>query len=630
MARHGCALLPLALLGVLAQDDQDFRASVRLSSPHCSNVGISFHDALHDWRAFAKSSLQCQRSCAESPSCKFFNFYPDSGDCFLSAKEGKLRKERAVSGPKECPARLGSEPANGTEPLLFILGAADFNGPGELFEDAMQAAQFAARRAAKNTTSMQAGFAAAGVARSLAKTASMGPVQQEIAGAAAAAAEAAAAARGRGQDLRSQALAASTAAQGVVNLPEHQKAALQCLGAAFAAAEEAGASKQAVQEAAAGAAYQAVSATGWNHTQRQEVLSQVAGLSAALHAKAQGLDLQKQRDAARNVLAAGAAPKRLAKEIDTAMATELKVRNIVSKDPAAANLVWVGDGFMKAFEAARVRQPSQAALQAAAFRAAMPPKKLKKLGLKKKRAKQITKEPEEAADDPTREQAPKPSEPVPEPEPEAEDAPKVDRKGVIHLASIPLCMGIQKLRHIMEQFGEVGRVYLAPEDKVRHQNRKRSGGSRKVRFTEGWVEFADRRVARRVAESLNGSTIGGKKRHNFFRDDMWNMRYLPGFKWHMLKEGTIYNQQVRKARLQQRMSQATRENSFYLESVEKAKTREKIAERRAARGKNGDEGAPPPPPRMALPRREAKSGAPSATRSAGPGAISDRVLSKLL
>ena len=37
------------------------------------------------------------------------------------------------------------------------------------------------------------------------------------------------------------------------------------------------------------------------------------------------------------------------------------------------------------------------------------------------------------------------------------------RKGVIHLASVPLVMGFQKLRHLMEQFGEVGRVYLAPE-----------------------------------------------------------------------------------------------------------------------------------------------------------------------
>eukprot|EP00439_Symbiodinium_sp_Y106_P086476 s82_g33.t1 len=105
---------------------------------------------------------------------------------------------------------------------------------------------------------------------------------------------------------------------------------------------------------------------------------------------------------------------------------------------------------------------------------------------------------------------PKPSPELPAP---TDAQPQGDRKGVVHLASIPLCMGIQKLRHMMEQFGDIGRV-----------NRRRSGGSRKLRYTEGWVEFVDRRVARRVAESLNATTIGGKKRHNFFRDDMWNIR----------------------------------------------------------------------------------------------------------
>ncbi|CAE7650162.1 esf2 [Symbiodinium pilosum] len=233
--------------------------------------------------------------------------------------------------------------------------------------------------------------------------------------------------------------------------------------------------------------------------------------------------------------------------------------------------------------------------------------------------------------EPTADPAPKPAaepatEPAPEPVPEPEQLqePKVDRKGIVHLASIPLCMGIQKLRHIMEQFGDIGRVYLAPEEKFRQQNRKRAGGSRKLRYTEGWVEFADRRVARRVAESLNATTIGGKKRHNFFRDDIWNIRYLPGFKWHMLKEGTIYNQQVRKARLQQRMSQAQRENSYYLESVEKARTKEKVAARRAAKGKSPS----------ALQTGQEELGRPAELRRAplpsGPGAISDRVLSKLL
>eukprot|EP00933_Yihiella_yeosuensis_P051597 TRINITY_DN49575_c0_g1_i1.p1 TRINITY_DN49575_c0_g1~~TRINITY_DN49575_c0_g1_i1.p1 ORF type:complete len:276 (-),score=83.30 TRINITY_DN49575_c0_g1_i1:116-943(-) len=162
---------------------------------------------------------------------------------------------------------------------------------------------------------------------------------------------------------------------------------------------------------------------------------------------------------------------------------------------------------------------------------------------------------------------------------------KEDRRGIIHLASLPLHMRAPKLRHLLEQFGEVQRIYLAPEDQHLTKTRKKLGRGSKVRFTEGWVEFADRKLARRVADSLHGTPVGGKKRHNVFRDDLWNMRYLPKFKWHQLKEGTIYNQQVRKARLEQKLSQATRENTFFLEKVEQAKAKERIAERRRKKGK---------------------------------------------
>merc|ERR1712039_900034 len=107
---------------------------------------------------------------------------------------------------------------------------------------------------------------------------------------------------------------------------------------------------------------------------------------------------------------------------------------------------------------------------------------------------------------------------------------------------------------------------------------------KKQHYVEGWVEFANRRLAKRIATTLNCTPVGGSKRHNFYRDDMWNMRYLPRFKWHQLKEQEIYNRQVRKARLEQKVGQARRENEFYLEKVHQAKVQPKIAEKRDAKG----------------------------------------------
>ena len=61
------------------------------------------------------------------------------------------------------------------------------------------------------------------------------------------------------------------------------------------------------------------------------------------------------------------------------------------------------------------------------------------------------------------------------------------------------------------------------------------GGNKKRNFTEGWVEFLDRRVAKAVAMALNSGPIGGRK-SNYYHDDLWNMKYLPKFKWSHLTE----------------------------------------------------------------------------------------------
>lgn len=57
-----------------------------------------------------------------------------------------------------------------------------------------------------------------------------------------------------------------------------------------------------------------------------------------------------------------------------------------------------------------------------------------------------------------------------------------------------------KLRHLMGQHGEVGRVYCAPEDPAARRARKAKGGNTGKLFTEGWVEFEDKKAAKQVLE----------------------------------------------------------------------------------------------------------------------------------
>lgn len=76
-----------------------------------------------------------------------------------------------------------------------------------------------------------------------------------------------------------------------------------------------------------------------------------------------------------------------------------------------------------------------------------------------------------------------------------------------------------------DRFIDAKRAYL----------RRKYTSTKKPHYTEGWVEFKDKKVARSVAEMLNAQPIGGKKGTRW-RDDIWTMKYLPRFKWNMLTE----------------------------------------------------------------------------------------------
>lgn len=45
-------------------------------------------------------------------------------------------------------------------------------------------------------------------------------------------------------------------------------------------------------------------------------------------------------------------------------------------------------------------------------------------------------------------------------------------------------------------------------------------------FTEGWVEFEKKKVAKFVATTLNNKQISDRKKSRFY-DVLWNIKYLP-------------------------------------------------------------------------------------------------------
>ncbi|KAI7304614.1 hypothetical protein KC315_g15099 [Hortaea werneckii] len=163
------------------------------------------------------------------------------------------------------------------------------------------------------------------------------------------------------------------------------------------------------------------------------------------------------------------------------------------------------------------------------------------------------------------------------------------KSGVVYISRVPPFMKPQTLRHYLAPHAlkGLGRIFLTPEDHEQHVQRVKRGGNKKKSFTDGWVEFMSKTEAKLAAETLNGNIIGGKK-GNFYHDDLWNMKYLKGFKWSHLTEQIANENAERAARLREEVRRTRQENKAFVEDVERGKMLEgmeskKKAKRKAAR-----------------------------------------------
>lgn len=149
----------------------------------------------------------------------------------------------------------------------------------------------------------------------------------------------------------------------------------------------------------------------------------------------------------------------------------------------------------------------------------------------------------------------------------------------LYLSRVPPFMKPEKVKHLLGQYGDIHRIYLVPEDKTSHKKRVAAGGNRKPSYTEGWIEFEDKKVAKQVAAALNTRQIGGRKR-DYYHDDIWNLKYLKGFKWDHLTEKIAYENRIRDQKLRLEIAQAKKENEAYLDKVEQSKKLDKMEERK--------------------------------------------------
>jgi ESF2/ABP1 family protein len=159
--------------------------------------------------------------------------------------------------------------------------------------------------------------------------------------------------------------------------------------------------------------------------------------------------------------------------------------------------------------------------------------------------------------------------------------------GVIYLSSVPPYLRPSALRNLLTQrgFGPINRLFLAPASKAtRSSNSKPSStkSSKRQLYSEGWIEFASKSTAKRCAETLNAAPVGGKK-GGFYRDDVWNMKYLRGMGWEELMAGVREERREEEGRRDEERLILARETKRFIEGVERGRKMKGIKESRAKR-----------------------------------------------
>lgn len=158
----------------------------------------------------------------------------------------------------------------------------------------------------------------------------------------------------------------------------------------------------------------------------------------------------------------------------------------------------------------------------------------------------------------------------------------IRRSGVVYLSRVPPFMKPATLRSLLGPYGEINRIFLTPEDPASHTRRVRNGGNKKRSFVDGWIEFLDKEDAQKACDLLNGRAIGGKK-GTYYHDDIWNLKYLRGFKWNKLTEQIAAENAEKASRMRAEISKTTKENKEFVQNVERAKMLEGMEAKKAAK-----------------------------------------------
>ncbi|KAL8666294.1 MAG: hypothetical protein Q9202_001563 [Teloschistes flavicans] len=159
------------------------------------------------------------------------------------------------------------------------------------------------------------------------------------------------------------------------------------------------------------------------------------------------------------------------------------------------------------------------------------------------------------------------------------------KPGVIYLSRIPPSMRPSTVRHLLSLFGTITHLFLTPEAPSQRTARLSHGGPRTNRrriYIDGWIQFQNHKSAKTCVAAINGKTMGGR---GWYRDDVWNVRYLRGYRWEDLMAEVRGEEREREERVRVGLRREKREREGFLKGVEEGKKEETRRKKREDREK---------------------------------------------
>ncbi|KAJ5913776.1 hypothetical protein N7504_002659 [Penicillium tannophilum] len=149
---------------------------------------------------------------------------------------------------------------------------------------------------------------------------------------------------------------------------------------------------------------------------------------------------------------------------------------------------------------------------------------------------------------------------------------KKQKLGVVYLSSLPPYLKPMALKSILEKRGfPLTKVFLSK--RVTDSKQKKS--NKRQLYTEGWVELR-KKDAKIMAETLNAQTIGGL---GYYRDDLFNMKYLSGFRWDDLTDQINRERAERESKRRVEDARAHKEEKMFIAGVEAGRIADGMAKK---------------------------------------------------